>query len=88
MNIGSARSKIANAPSGVRIQGSVLGPLLFVIFINDLLDVIRIALVMLYADDLKLSKVINCIDNCQQLQTDTDAVFQWSKKWLLPLRMD
>ena len=58
VNIRSARSKIVSVPSGV-IQGNVLRPLLSVIFNIYLMDVIRIAVAMLYADDLKLSKAIN-----------------------------
>ena len=58
VKIGSARSQVVSLPSGV-IQESLLGSLLFVIFINDLPDVRRTAVAMLYADDLKLSKAIN-----------------------------
>ena len=43
---------------------------------------------MLYADDLKLSKAINCIDYKLELQTGIDAVFEWSKEWLLLLSME
>ena len=43
---------------------------------------------MLYADDLKLSKDINCIDNKLELQANTDAVLEWSKVWLLPLNIE
>ena len=46
-------------------QGSVLGPVLFLIFINDLLDNIK-ASVRLFADDRVLHKDINSLTNCRR----------------------
>lgn len=77
--------------SGV-LQGSVLGPLLFLIFINDLVDCIPPeAHPSLFADDIKLfsdSETINTPNSpgtvyCPLLQSSLDAVFNWSRLWQL-----
>ena len=51
-------------------QGSVIGPLLFVIFINDLLDVIKDSHIFLFADDMKRFNPIYNEENCNNLQKD------------------
>ena len=72
-----------SAPSPVAVgvpQGSVLGPLLFLIYINDLPEVIQ-SDSLLYADDLK---VWNSSDP-STLQIDLDAIKNWSEDWQLPI---
>ena len=65
-------------------QGSVLGPLLFVIYINDLPDILEEGTqTYLFADDTKLYRRIRSIEDCQSLQRDLDALAEWSDKWLL-----
>ena len=54
-NFHGALSKITEVTHGV-IQGSVLGSLLFIIYINDLSDCIKSAIVLICADDLKIAK--------------------------------
>ncbi|XP_063902404.1 uncharacterized protein LOC135139824, partial [Zophobas morio] len=65
-------------------QGSVLGPLIFNIFINDVVNDIRSS-VLLYADDMKLYRRITSIQDCLVLQSDLDKVHSWCSKNLLQL---
>lgn len=61
-------------------QGSVLGPLCFVIFINDLLDNMKFSRALLYADDLKVFRSIDNVLDCSSLQRDIDTVQEWCSK--------
>lgn len=64
------------ASSGVP-QGSHLGPILFILFINDITQCIRNCNCSLFADDMKLSRVIVSADDQLLLQEDLDRVSQW-----------
>jgi hypothetical protein len=77
--IGDSCSQWFDVSSGVP-QGSVLGPLLFVIFINDMPQLTN-HFCKLFADDSKLIGVIkNSQDKCI-LQQDIDILVDWSRKW-------
>lgn len=65
--------------SGVS-QGSILGPLLFGIMINDLESSVRFAKCLLYADDLKLVYRVGHEQDCHDLQEDISSVYRWSVK--------
>jgi hypothetical protein len=54
-------------------HGSVLGPLLFNIFMNDLCDVINYSRYILFAD-IKTFRVIKSPNDCNRLQSDIDSV--------------
>ena len=62
-------------------QGSILGPLLFLLYINDMPSVARHASLALFADDSKCYKQISNISDCLLLQNDIDSLCDWSKKW-------
>ena len=68
-------------------QGSVLGPLLFVIYINDLPEAVKSS-VFLFADDTKLFRKIASEDDSKKLQEDINALDEWTKKWLLKFNAD
>ncbi|XP_045773470.1 uncharacterized protein LOC123872917 isoform X2 [Maniola jurtina] len=77
VRLGLYESKSYHTRSGVS-QGSILGPLLFLIMINDLPSVLERAKCLLYADDLKLFMEIKSEAECVELQNDIDAVIKWS----------
>ena len=79
-------SKWIKVLSGIP-QGSVLGPLLFIIFINDLPNSIKESICRLFADDCKLyHSVISSDENT--LQKDLDLLEEWSRIWQLPFNYD
>lgn len=74
-----AKSDTAHVDSGVP-QGTVLGPLLFLLHINDLPDNVT-SKVRLFADDCLLYRPIYSANDQLSLQRDLDALVEWSKKW-------
>ena len=57
-------------------QGSVLGPLLFLIFISDLSDGVE-ASVLIYVDDSKVKKSVNDEESVEDLQENPDKIYHW-----------
>ena len=76
-----ASSDPSPVKSGVP-QGSVLGPLLFLLFINDLAEHTS-STVRLFADDCVMYKPVKTIQDCEVLQKDLDQLHQWEKRWQL-----
>lgn len=79
--VNDAKSKPTSVDSGIP-QGSVLGPLLFVIYINDILDDIKSS-GLLFADDTKIFRMICSKDDADSLQNDINHLEDWSSKWRL-----
>ena len=68
-------------------QGSVLGPVLFIIYVNDIDEGLACKLSK-FADDTKImNKVITTADK-MQLQSDLDRLVTWSDKWLMKFNVD
>lgn len=68
-------------------QGSVLGPLLFNIFINDLGNLLRCKY-LIFADDLKIYICFKTIEDSRLLQADLDTLTQWCSMNKLELNID
>ena len=66
-------------------QGSVLGPLLFLLYIDEIHHVISNSTVKLFADDIALYKQIVSTHDETLLQEDLTKVYQWSQLWQLKL---
>ena len=66
-------------------QGSILGPLLFIVYVNDILDAITHSSCFMFADDVKLLKVISSALDHLDLQEDLENVSSWCKQWNLTL---
>jgi hypothetical protein len=58
-------------------QGSVLGPLLFNVFINDLCDAIAHSKYLLFADDVKIYRAVKSPQDCDLLQSDIYSIQGW-----------
>jgi len=78
VHINGSFSNWIDVLSGVP-QGSVLGPLLFFIFVSDLPDLVKCSL-MMFADDTKIWTKIKDIDDSEFLQQDLNLLMEWSKK--------
>ena len=76
------QSCISNVSSGVP-QGSVLGPLLFLAYINDLPDCISSSTTRLFADGSLVYGEVSSHDDAANLQKDLDALQAWESKWLM-----
>ena len=74
VKISNCRSSILSMLSGVP-QGSVLGPVLFTLYINDLPNVSRLGNCFLYADDAKF--ILNSELSHTELQSELDRVVEW-----------
>ena len=70
----SPRDKV---PSGVP-QGSVLGPILFILFINDLPDYLSFSCMAMFADDKKCYNIVRSQDDVTHLQHDLQSISNWA----------
>ena len=73
------KSDFVTVLSGVP-EGSVMGPVLFLAYINDLPQNIR-SRVCLFADDTILYLTITSEDRCRQFKDDLDALHKWEATW-------
>ena len=74
--INGIKSRCIDAVSGVP-QGSHLGPVLFSLFVNDIVNVIHSSEILLFADDVKIFKCIGSLNDCLALQADLYNFEMW-----------
>lgn len=83
--INGVESKWVPVTSGVP-QGSVLGPILFTIYINDI-DVGLNNIISKFADDTKIGNSILTEEDRNSLQSDLIKIGEWSSKWQMPFNV-
>jgi len=77
VSVNGCLSSVLHIKSGVP-QGNILGPLLFLIYINDISKSVNHSTELKFADDTKCFKSINTQMNSTYLQQDLNSLFQWS----------
>ena len=85
--INGSHSDWYTATSGVP-QGSIIGPTLFIMYINDIVDCVHNAEILLFADDCKIYKDVSSIIDCDLLQHDLNRINEWCQKWHMKLHPD
>jgi hypothetical protein len=85
--IDGVTSNTVPVTSGVP-RGTVLGPILFLIYINDFPEYLTHSKLRLFADDSIMYKEITCQDDCKKLQSDLDAAARWEADWLMAFHPD
>ena len=68
-------------------QGSVLGPVLFLVFIDDLEEGL-LCEVLKFADDTKIFRRVDSEEDREVLQRDLDRLVQWSEVWQMRFNVD
>ena len=68
-------------------QGTVLGQLLFVIYINDL-EIDLISRIGKFADDTKISRHVGYFRDAEMLQDDLTKLDEWARNWQMQLNED
>ena len=86
MGIGDKHSSWRTVLSGVP-QGSVLGPLLFVVFINDIDDGI-LSKISKFADGTKLCRAVGDDQKADILREDLRRMFRWSQDWQMLFNLE
>ena len=84
----SVNSVLSERESVIRAvpQGSILGPILFMFYMNDLPTDI-ISKLLLFADDTKLIKMLLSKMSDSELRNDLNHLISWSEKWQLKFNM-
>ena len=66
-------------------QGSVLGPLLFILYIDSLHHSVSHSTLKIFADDVTVYRLVSNASDCQLLQEDLACVFDWTVTWQVRL---
>lgn len=78
VKINNFTSREISETSGVP-QGAHCSPLLFNLFINDIVSSVSNSSCLLFADDMKIYRTVSNVNDCQLLQRDLDRMGDWCK---------
>lgn len=87
VTVNGYQSNPFDVPSGVP-QGSHLGPLFFIIYLNDIGKCFLNCKFLLYADDLKMFCPVEHPSDCQKIQEDLDRLAAYCSKMDLFLNLE
>ena len=74
--------------SGI-VQGICIGPILFAIYVNDVVDCFDKEVVCsLYVDDIKLYTYIRSLSDCCRLRIEIDRLVSWANPWQLRISIN
>ena len=79
VTVGGIKSEFVPVVSGVP-QGSVIGPLLFLVLLRDIDTGISYANVASFADDTRVSAGIKTTEDAVKIQADLDRIFEWARE--------
>ena len=84
MVLNGQQSSWGDIVSGV-IQGSCLGPVLFLMFINDINTAVDLTACFIskFTDDTKMAGVVETLEDYRQFQAGIDGLARWSQDWQL-----
>ena len=83
VKINDSYSSPHDITSGV-IQGSVLGPTLFLMYVNDIFSIVKRGRAFMFADDIKIAytfRLENLAQTLTNIQQDLDSLHDWSNTW-------
>ena len=77
-----ANGAISSESTGISgvLQGTVLGPLLFLIMFNDIDEKVLNSCVSVFADDTRITKVVKCEEDAEELQKDLESLYDWARE--------
>lgn len=87
VKIGSHCSRLYRSTSGVPAE-SVLGPLLFLIFINDIVEEVKYSQTLMFADDIKIFTEVTSEKDTETLQSDINRLLKWCESNRLYFNFD
>ena len=87
VHVNSYKSNRSAVKSGVP-QGTVLGPILFLLFINDMSTCLKYSMSGMFADDSRILRKISSVDDTKLLQEDLINISCWSKQNNMELNED
>jgi ribonuclease P/MRP protein subunit RPP40 len=73
-NLSTASKVVSGVP-----QGTVLGPLLFIILMGDIDKLVTSSFVSSFADDTRAGKGVKNVSDCEILQADLNSIYDWAQ---------